>query len=359
MVAVDGAIPAGPPVIAARNLHKTFVTSRNLVGRAVRTVPAVQDVSLAVHAGRTLGIVGESGSGKSTVARLLLRLIQADHGSVSAGGIDVSRLRRRELRAWRRNAQMVHQDPFTSMDPRMRVRDSVAEPLHVHEPGLGRDEVRARVDDLLRSVGVDPGQGERYPSGFSGGQLQRIAIARALAPGPSVLVCDEAVAALDVSIRGQILNLLRDLQRERGIALVFISHDLSLVRAIAHEIVVMYRGRVVETGDAEQVFAHAAHPYTRRLLHAIPVADPVRQRERQATTTEPATGPAPVAGCQYAPRCPLRIDRCGAEPPPLVERPDGGAVACFVASGTRDGTGGGPARAGAGPVRVEKGPAPC
>jgi ABC-type oligopeptide transport system ATPase subunit len=283
ILADPAAVPV--PVLQAVDLRKTFVTRRNMLGRSRATVTAVAQASLAVGRGETLGIVGESGSGKSTLARLLLRLVDADEGTVFADGANVSALRGRALRRWRRHVQMVHQDPFSSLDPRMRVRDSIAEPLRIHFPHLSRAERQARVNELLTDVGVDPEAGARRPSGFSGGQLQRIAIARALASEPSVLICDEAVSALDVSIRGQILNLLRDLQNEHGIAIVFISHDLSLVRAIASRMLVMYQGSIVEEGDAESIFARPEHDYTKQLLRSIPVTDPTRRRRQAVPST--------------------------------------------------------------------------
>jgi oligopeptide/dipeptide ABC transporter ATP-binding protein len=227
---------------------------------------------------------------------------------------------------------MVFQDPYTSMDPRMRIMDLLIEPIVVHQPRVSRSDAEARVTDLLHAVGVDAAAASRYPADFSGGQLQRIAIARALATDPEVLICDEAVAALDVSIRGQILNLLRDLQQARGIAIIFISHDLSLVRVIADDIIVMYQGAVVEAGRAERVFAAPAHPYTSRLLQAVPVADPMRQRARRRPADVDAI--ASNEGCPYAPRCELRMTMCLESTPALVPIGIDHAAACFAATQT-------------------------
>jgi oligopeptide transport system ATP-binding protein len=267
-------------LLEASGLAKSFPSGRNLLGRPTGWRHAVRDVDLRLARGETLAVVGESGAGKSTVGRLLLRLIEPDAGEVRLDGTDVLALGRKELRSLRKRMQMIFQDPYGSLDPRMVVEDAVGEPLTIHF-GMQGAERRARVLELLDRVGIGEHQAERYPYEFSGGQLQRIAIARALAVEPDLIVCDEPVAALDVSIRAQVINLLHDLQRERGVAYVFISHDLSLVRLIAQRVAVMYQGAIVEEGETVSLFENPRHPYTRALLDAIPVADPRRREERR------------------------------------------------------------------------------
>ena len=257
------------PLLEARGLTKTFRSGR---GSGRREVRAVQDVSLAIEPGQTHGLVGESGSGKSTTGRILLRLIEPDTGTATFRGQDLFALSGSELRAMRRHMQLVYQDPFSSVDPRFRARDVVAEPWVIH--GLhDHHERRRRADRLLERVGIDPALGERRPSSFSGGQLQRIGIARALALEPDLIICDEPVSALDVSVQGQILNLLMDLQAELGLAYLFIAHDLAVVRHIAQRVSVMKAGRIVESGTREEIFERPQHAYTRELLSAMGVAD--------------------------------------------------------------------------------------
>jgi peptide/nickel transport system ATP-binding protein len=255
----------GEPLLDARGLCKTFASGR---GSSRREVRAVQDVDLAIEAGQTHGLVGESGSGKSTTGRILLRLVQPDAGSATFRGQDLFALEGADLREVRRRMQLVYQDPYSSVDPRFRARDIVAEPWVIH--GLhGRDERRRRADQLLERVGIDPSLGDRRPSSFSGGQLQRIGIARALALEPDLIICDEPVSALDVSVQGQILNLLMDLQAERGVSYLFIAHDLAVVRHISHRVSVMREGRVVESGTREDIFERPQHDYTKLLLAAM------------------------------------------------------------------------------------------
>jgi ABC-type oligopeptide transport system ATPase subunit len=253
------------PLLDAHGLNKTFSSGR---GGDRREVHAVQDVDLTIAAGETLGLVGESGSGKSTTGRILLRLIEADSGSATFRGQDLFALSGAALRQMRRHIQLVYQDPYSSVDPRFRARDIVAEPWAIH--GLyDREERRRRADELLERVGIDPALGDRRPTSFSGGQLQRIGIARALALEPELIICDEPVSALDVSVQGQILNLLMDLQAERGMSYLFIAHDLGVVRHIAHRVSVMRSGRIVESGSREQVFERPSQPYTKALLAAM------------------------------------------------------------------------------------------
>ncbi len=257
------------PLLQVSDLVKTYPAKRNLLGRVRERTTVTDHVSFTVERGETLGIVGESGAGKSTVGRLALRLIEPESGSVMFDGRDVLGLSKSELRAFRQRAQMIFQDPFSSLDPHMTIRDAVGEPLTIHR-GLKGPERDAAVTALLTRVGLRADQLDKYPREFSGGQLQRIAIARALSTEPDFIVCDEPVAALDVSIQAQVLNLLIDLQRERGLAYVFVSHDLSLVRFLAHRVAVMRKGIIVETGPTEQVFTDPQHSYTKTLLQAIP-----------------------------------------------------------------------------------------
>jgi ABC-type glutathione transport system ATPase component len=286
----------GQPLLEVTGLRKAFVTKRDVFGRAVAREDAVRGVSFALPRGRTLGIVGETGAGKSTVGRLVLRLAEPDAGSVRLLGEDVLSLGRRDLRRLRRRAQMIFQDPFASLDPRMLVGQTIGEPLLLHA-GLKGAARTARIVELLGRVGLPAGTADRYPHEFSGGQLQRVAIARALASEPDLIVCDEPVAALDVSVQAQVLNLLLDLQAERGLSYLFISHDLSLVRSFAHQVAVMNHGEIVESGPGTELFDRPQHPYTKELVSAIPVTRPGRRRstaDRRAAAPVPAAPEPPV-----------------------------------------------------------------
>lgn len=274
-------------LLAADGLHKSYVVRRDPFGRPKRRFHAVKDVSFTVGRGETLGVVGESGAGKSTLGRLALRLIEPDDGRLSYDGVDLSGLSRSAMRAMRPRMQMIFQDPFSSLDPRMTIRGAVGEPLRIHR-GMSGSALDAKVLDLLERVGMRKDHLDRYPREFSGGQLQRIAIARALATEPEFIVCDEPVAALDVSIQAQVLNLLLDLQAERGLSYLFISHDLGLVRFLAHRVAVMNAGEIIETASTEDIFTDPQEPYTQKLLSAIPEPRPTRRSRWPMHSDAPA-----------------------------------------------------------------------
>ena len=304
-------------LIEVKDLVKHFVARRSVFGRPLAHVKAVDGVSFTVEAGKTLALVGVSGSGKSTVGRLVLRLIEPTAGSVRFDGQDVFGLGEAALRAFRRQAQLVFQDPYASLNPRMTVADMLSEPLALHDivPAAQR---RERVAEVMDLVGLEPRFAPRYPHEFSGGQRQRIVIARALAVEPKLIVCDEPVSALDVSIRSQVLNLLRDLQQRLHLAYIFISHDLAVVKHIADHVAVMYLGRIVETAPTDELFANPRHPYTQALLSAIPVPRPHARRDR---TILPGDVPSPInppSGCHLHLRCPYAIERCRVERPALI-----------------------------------------
>ena len=321
-----GAIPsAKPPLLEVRGLAKHFPVRRGVFGRVRGAVRAVDGVDLELTRGETLGVVGESGCGKSTLGRLVLRLIEPSAGPVRVDGIDLGSLGAAALRARRRSLQIIFQDPYSSLNPRMTVRQTLAEPLALHGLHAGRES--GRVDELLRIVGLAPEHARRYPHEFSGGQRQRIGIARALAVEPELIVCDEAVSALDVSVQAQVVNLLQDLQRSHGLAYIFIAHDLAVVRHISHRVAVMYLGRIVELAATPALFAEPRHPYTQALLAAIPLPEPGHERERAVIAGDVPSPLAPPSGCHFHTRCPHARSLC-AEVSPLLEPGDGHAVAC-------------------------------
>ncbi|TQF30532.1 dipeptide ABC transporter ATP-binding protein [Bradyrhizobium sp. UNPA324] len=314
-------------LLEVRGLVKHFVTERSLFGRPLAHVKAVDGVSFSLDAGKTLALVGESGCGKSTVSRLVLRLIEPDAGTVRFDGRDLLALDAGGLRAFRRDAQIIFQDPYASLNPRMTVGQILTEPLALHDlmPPAQR---RARVADLLRLVGLEPRLARRYPHEFSGGQRQRIAIARALAVEPKLIICDEPVSALDVSIRAQILNLLRELQDRLGLAYIFVSHDLAVVKHIADHVAVMNLGQIVETAEADALFASPRHPYSRALLSAIPLPQPKAKRTTVLLEGEIPSALNPPTGCRFHTRCPFVIERCRNEAPALLADGTGHATAC-------------------------------
>jgi oligopeptide/dipeptide ABC transporter ATP-binding protein len=320
-------------MLEVRDLVKHYHAA-GLFSASAPPVRAVEGVSFDVRRSETLALVGESGCGKSSVGRTILRLQEPTSGSATFEGIDVFSLDRLALRKLRRRMQIVFQDPYSSLNPRMSIGSAVAEGIEIHKLARGA-EVRSRVASLLEEVGLDPGYARRYPHEFSGGQRQRIGIARALAVEPSFIVCDEPVSALDVSVQAQVLNLLADLQRERGLSYLFIAHDLAVVRQIAHRVAVMYLGRIVEEGATEALLARPRHPYTVALLSAVPEPDPSRQRSRIVLSGDLPSPSHPPAGCPFHTRCfhPMRNDRCRTERPVL--RPvEATTAACHYAEST-------------------------
>jgi oligopeptide/dipeptide ABC transporter ATP-binding protein len=321
------------PVLEVADLVKHYPVRAGVFRRAVATVHAVDGVSFALGKGETLGLVGESGCGKSTVARSVLRLVEPTSGQIRIDGTDITRLSKSAMRPFRRSMQIVFQDPFASLNPRMTAGDIVGEPLAVH--GLaGGSEQQERVAKLFQQVGLRPDQMKNYPHQFSGGQRQRICIARALALQPRLIVCDEPVSALDVSIQAQVINLLIDLQREHGFSYLFIAHDLAVVAHISHRVAVMYLGRIVEIADRAELFDNPRHPYTQALLASVPLADPKRKRLQPLVDGDVPSPVNPPAGCAFHTRCRYAVERCRIERPALRGAGPGHQVACLLNDGT-------------------------
>ena len=318
-------------LVQTTDLTKEFTTLSSSWSKSKGIVHAVTDVNLKVYEGETLGIVGESGCGKSTLGRLILHLLKPTRGEVTFDGQDLSQLKEAELRDMRKQMQMVFQDPYASLNPRLKIRDIVAEPLVTHKITSGKDEDTAIVEDLLRKCGIRPEFMYRYPHQFSGGQRQRVSIARALALNPRLIVCDEPVSALDVSIQSQILNLLGDLQTEMNLTYIFISHDLSVVRYLSDRVCVMFLGKVCELGVTRDIYANPIHPYTKFLLEAVPLPDPEKRKEAKDMLTGEIPSPVnPPSGCYFRTRCPYATERCAMETPELKEVEPGRFAACHL-----------------------------
>ncbi len=317
------------PVLEVRDLTKHFAVRKGLLRRAVGKVHAVDGVSFAIMPGETLGLVGESGCGKSTVGRTAMRLIEPTGGTIRLKGQDITTLGRGALRPHRRDMQIIFQDPYASLNPRIPAGAIVGEPMRVH--GLGDAQAREeKVAALFQRVGLRAAQMKNYPHEFSGGQRQRIGIARALALDPALIIGDEPVSALDVSIQAQVINLLKDLQQERGLSYLFIAHDLAVVRHISHRVAVMYLGRIVEVAETKALFATPQHPYTEALLAAVPVADPRKRRPRRIIQGDVPSPIRPPPGCHFHTRCPYAEARCREVAPPLKQVAPGHSVACHL-----------------------------
>ena len=330
-MSADGA-PAGEVILEVRNLVKHFpVGGGGLFGGVARLVRAVDGVSFSMRKGETLGLVGESGCGKTTTGRCILQLERPTGGEVVFEGQELTRLSPAELRPVRRRIQVIFQDPYSSLNPRMTVGQIVAEPMAVHGIAPDRQVRQARVQELLSRVGILPSLADRYPHELSGGQRQRVGVARALAMEPSLIVCDEPVSALDVSIQAQIINLLEDLQTEFHLTYLFVAHDLSVVRHISDRVAVMYLGKIVEIADRQALYADPLHPYTKALLSAVPIPDPALEatRERVVLKGEVPSALNPPSGCVFHPRCPIAIDDCRRVVPELREIRPGHRAACI------------------------------
>ncbi len=321
---------AGEPLVQVRGLVKHFPITRGVIfQRKIGAVQAVDGVDLDVRRGETLGIVGETGCGKSTTARLIMRLLDASSGEIRFDGEDITRLRGARLKALRRDVQMIFQDPYSSLNPRKTVGATIGEPFVIHKLVEGKHERKRAVQELMETVGLNPEHYNRYPHEFSGGQRQRIGVARALALKPKLLIADEPVSALDVSIQAQVLNLLLEMQRALGLTLIFIAHDLSVVRHMCDRVAVMYLGRIVEIGPSDALYDFPRHPYTGALLSAVPVPDPELRRDEHALLSGDVPSPAnPPSACRFHTRCPKAQERCSIDDPPLQDKGSGTEAAC-------------------------------
>jgi len=318
----------GGNLVEVRNLRKYFPIRGGILSRVVANVKAVEDVSFNIKPGEVVGLVGESGSGKTTVGRTILRLIEPTAGEVLFDGVDVTKLNKSSMREYRRKMQIIFQDPFASLNPRMSVGDIIGEAMTIHNLARGKDREQ-KVASLLERVGMSPNHMRRYPHEFSGGQRQRIGIARALAVDPQFIVADEPVSALDVSIQAQVVNLLQDLKEELGLTLLFIAHDLGVVEYISDHVIVMYLGRIMEIAPAKEMYANPIHPYTEALLSAVPIPDPTIKRDRIILQGDIPSPINPPSGCVFRTRCPIATKECAEVVPPLEEVKPGHFKACI------------------------------
>ena len=317
-------------LLEVNNLKKYFPVKAGVFRRTVGHVKAVDDVSFNIKSGETLGLVGESGCGKSTTGRTILRLLEATDGEVIFDGKNIHQLDKKDMRSVRRQMQIIFQDPYASLNPRMTVADIIGEPMDIHNLAKNKKERNQKVEDLLERVGLLADHMKRYPHEFSGGQRQRIGVARALAVNPHLIICDEPVSALDVSIQAQVINLMEELQEEFDLTYLFIAHDLSVVKHISDRIAVMYLGKIVELADKKELFDNTLHPYTRSLLSAIPVADPTYEKERIILEGDVPSPVDPPSGCRFHPRCPEAIDICSEVEPEFKDYGGGHMSACHV-----------------------------
>ncbi len=317
------------PILQVERLKKYFPVKGGVFSKTLDWVRAVEDVSFSIPEGKTLGLVGESGCGKTTVGRSILRLIEPTSGRVLYRGVDLCELSKREMRSMRREMQIIFQDPFASLNPRMTVASIVGEPLQIHKQAQGKEK-RERVAELLDKVGLQPEHMNRYPHEFSGGQRQRIGIARALALNPKLIIGDEPVSALDVSIQAQVINLLEDLQEEFHLSYLMIAHNLSVVQHISDQVAVMYLGKIAELASNEELYSNPLHPYTVALLSAVPVPDPTGKKERIILEGDVPSPINPPPGCTFHPRCPRRFEPCAVRTPVLIDVGGGHYVSCFL-----------------------------
>jgi oligopeptide/dipeptide ABC transporter ATP-binding protein len=334
MLAQTGGDSDMKPIMSVKNLKKYFPITSGFFGKKIGDIRAVDDVSFDIYPKEILGIVGESGCGKSTLGRTILRLIEPTEGEVSFDGKDVCKIEKKELKNFRKEAQMIYQDPYSSLDPRMTVYDIIGEPFDIQEK-MKSKEKKKKVLSLMDEVGLAPFHIYRYPHEFSGGQRQRIGIARAIALNPKLIVADEPTSALDVSVQSKILNLMAKIQREEGLTMMFITHNLSIVRHISDRIAVMYVGVIVELGTEEQIFENMYHPYTEALLSAAPIADPRIEKKRIILTGDVPIPSDPPKGCRFHPRCRYAKEKCAKEVPPLRDMGGGHFVACHFPLGVK------------------------
>ena len=323
---------ANEPLVRVQDLKMYFDVDKKMFSRHKRTLKAVDGVSFGIERGRTFGLVGESGCGKTTVGRTIVRLYTPTDGAIYYDGKDIAKLDNKQIAPYRRKMQMIFQDPYASLDPRMTVGDIIAEPIRAHKLYSNDSECKERVRELIATVGLKPDHISRYPHEFSGGQRQRIGIARALASNPEFIVCDEPISALDVSIQAQVVNELEELQASLGLTYLFVSHDLSMVRHISHDVGVMFLGHMVEMAPVEELFAHMQHPYTRALLSAVPIADPdlAAKSQRIVIQGDVPTPIDPPSGCPFRTRCPYAQDICAKQRPEMRDIGGGHYCACYM-----------------------------